>query len=79
MKTSLVVLEKREIPLAPADQLELGQEVLESGEKDYDVYMARIDDIGYDASGHLSVSQEEAHEPPEIRDTIERFNLKVGW
>jgi len=79
VKTSLVVLEKREIPLAPADQLELGQEVLESGEKDYDVYMARIDDIGYDASGHLSVSQEEAHEPPEIRDTIERFNLKVGW
>jgi type I restriction enzyme M protein len=79
VKTSLVVLEKREIPLALVDQPELGQEGVEPGEQDYDVYMARIDDIGYDASGHLSVSQEEAHEPLEIRDTVERFNLKVGW
>jgi type I restriction enzyme M protein len=79
VKTSLVVLEKHEIPLAFVDQLELGQEGVESGEQDYDVYMARIDDIGYDAFVHLTVSQEEAHEPPEIRETIERFNLKVGW
>jgi len=61
------------------DQLDSGQEGGESGEHDYEVYLARIDDIGYDASGHLTVSQEEANAPPEIRETIERFKLKVGW
>ena len=76
---SLVVLEKRKVPLALVDQLDSGQEGGESGEHDYEVYLARIDDIGYDASGHLTVSQEEANAPPEIRETIERFKLKVGW
>ncbi len=79
VKMSLVVLEKRKVPLALVDQLDSGQEGGESGEHDYEVYLARIDDIGYDASGHLTVSQEEANAPPEIRETIERFKLKVGW
>ncbi len=79
VKTSLVILEKREIPLALVDQTEVSQRGLGSDEQDYNVYMARIDDIGYDAYGRLTVSQEEAHEPPEIRDIIESFNRKVGW
>jgi len=50
VKTSIVVLKKRERALPADGQLELGQEVVEADE-DYEVYMARIDDIGYDARG----------------------------
>src|SRR6266545_163027 len=42
-------------------------------EEDYDVYMARIDDIGYDATGRLSVPEEQAPCPPELSETIAEF------
>jgi type I restriction enzyme M protein len=79
VKTSLVILEKREIPLALVDQTEVSQKGILSDDEDYDVYMARIDDIGYDASGRRSVSQEETQEPPEIGDIIESFKRKIRW
>jgi type I restriction enzyme M protein len=77
VKASVVFLQKREKPLAPIGQLELGQEVTES--EDYEVYMARIDDIGYDATGRLSVSEDEAHEPPEVKETLADFAGRLGW
>ncbi|MGL4503649.1 MAG: HsdM family class I SAM-dependent methyltransferase, partial [Planktothrix sp.] len=69
VKTSVVILEKREIALMAEGQLEIGQEVIET-EQDYEIYMARIDDIGYDASGRISVSEDEVKEPPEVREAI---------
>ncbi|YAF93743.1 MAG: restriction endonuclease subunit M [Nodularia sp. CChRGM 3473] len=69
VKTSVVILEKREIILTAETQLELAQEVNEA-DRDYEIYMARIDDIGYDASGRISASQDEVNEPPEVRETI---------
>ena len=32
--------------------------------------MARIDDIGYDASGRISASEDEVNEPPEVKKAI---------
>ncbi|MBD2340109.1 N-6 DNA methylase [Calothrix sp. FACHB-156] len=78
VKTSIVVLEKRKQALTAEGQLELGQEVVEADE-DYEVYMARIDDIGYDATGRLSVSEEEAHFPSEVVETIADFDRLAGW
>lgn len=49
VKTSIIFLEKREKPLVAGGQLELGQEFTEADEN-YKVYMARIDDIGYEAN-----------------------------
>jgi len=48
-------------------------------DEDYEVYMARIDDIGYDATGRLSVPESEAHTPPEVQETINVFNEIAGW
>jgi type I restriction enzyme M protein len=48
-------------------------------EEDYDVYMARIDDIGYDATGRMSLLESEAHEPPEVKETIADFAARLGW
>ncbi|MEA5620832.1 N-6 DNA methylase [Cronbergia sp. UHCC 0137] len=62
VKTSVVLLEKRDIALTAESQLELDQ--------DYKIYMARIDDIGYDASGRISVSENEVNEPQEVRKAI---------
>jgi type I restriction enzyme M protein len=69
VKTSVVILEKREIALTAESQLELGQEVIEA-DRDYEIYMARIDDIGYDSSGRISVSEDEVNEPAEVREAI---------
>lgn len=41
--------------------------------------MARIDDIGYDATGRLSVSEEEAHFPLEVVETVTDFESLSGW
>ncbi|MEH2036953.1 hypothetical protein [Nostoc sp.] len=41
--------------------------------------MARIDDIGYDASGRLKVKEEEASFPYEVESTINKFHEKLGW
>jgi len=78
VKTSVVFLEKRENPLPPEGELPLGYEASKADE-DYKVYMARIDDIGYDATGRLSVSEDATHEPPEVRDTIDGFTRQLGW
>lgn len=48
-------------------------------DEDYSVYMARIDSIGYDATGRLSVSEDEAPAPPEVRETIRFFVEMAGW
>jgi type I restriction enzyme M protein len=76
VKTSILVLQKRDVRLSQ-EQLEIGQEALE--EEDYDVYMARIDSIGYDATGRLNVSEDESHCPPDISGTIIKFNELLGW
>jgi type I restriction enzyme M protein len=78
VKTSVVFLEKREKPLTGEGQLELGQEVTEADEE-YEVYMARIDDIGYDATGRLTVSEDDAPEPSEVKQTIIDFAKRLGW
>lgn len=78
VKTSIVFLEKREKPLLAEGQLELGQEIAEADE-DYEVYMALINDIGYDTTGRMSVSEDEAHEPPEVKETVVDFAERLGW
>lgn len=79
VKTSVVFLEKRARALPrESKQPTLFPEDVES-EEDYQVYMARIDNIGYDANGRLSVSEEEAHQPPELRETIADFTVRLGW
>jgi type I restriction enzyme M protein len=78
VKTSVIFLEKREKPLIAEGQLELGQEITEA-DQDYEVYMARIDDIGYDATGRLSVTEEEAPFPPEVSETVAEFERLIGW
>lgn len=62
VKTSVVLLEKRDIALTAESQLEI--------EQDDKIYMARIDDIGYDASGRISASEDEVNEPPEVKKAI---------
>jgi type I restriction enzyme M protein len=78
VKTSVIFLEKREVPLTPTGQLELGQQVVDADE-DYEVYMARIDDIGYDATGRFTIPEEESNVPPEVRETIQDFCERLGW
>jgi type I restriction enzyme M protein len=77
VKTSVVFLQKRVIPLPPEGQIELGQVVVE--EEDYEVYMAKIDNIGYDATGRPNVTEEEAHFPLEVSETVAKFEELVGW
>lgn len=117
VKTSVVFLEKRTIPLAPAPattsapvrksgrgrprkgnetstmpmDLEVADpEILDEtvalietdnalNEEDYDIFMARIDSIGYDATGRLNVPEKEAPTPPEVRETIKVFSEMTGW
>lgn len=78
IKTSVVFLEKREKPLKSMSQPELFEEMSEADE-DYDIYMARIDEIGYDVIGRLTVSEESADQPPEVKKTIESFTRRLGW
>jgi type I restriction enzyme M protein len=69
VKTSVVILEKREIALTTESQLEIGQEIIEA-DRDYEIYMARIDNIGYDGAGRISTSEDEVNEPSEVREVI---------
>jgi type I restriction enzyme M protein len=95
VKTSVVFLEKRAIPLKNADE-ETGKwirheykfdsygrihvDILEiDTTTEYPVYMAQIDDIGYDATGRLSVTEDHAHTPPQVSNTISDFSKQVGW
>ena len=69
VKTSVVILEKREIALTAESQLELSEEVNDTNQ-DYEICMVRIDDIGYDSSGRISASEDEVNEPSEVRKAI---------
>ena len=71
VKTSVIFLEKREKPLTAEGQLELGQEIAEADE-DYEVYMARIDDIGYDATGRETGADE-------TNEMVADFHNRVVW
>lgn len=48
-------------------------------DEDYQIYMARIDDIGYDATGRLTVAEHMSACPPDVQQTIEEFAEKMGW
>ena len=41
--------------------------------------MARIDDIGYEATGRLTVSEEVAACPPKISEAIAQFDDLSSW
>jgi len=77
VKSSILFLERRIIPVASEGQLELGQEVGES--KEYSVYMARVDNIGYDSTGRLTIEEDLSSMPPEIQNAIGKFNEQLGW
>jgi len=80
VKTSVVFLEKRTVPLAMDISKRAQQPALLAKEtEEYRVYMARIDNIGYDPTGKLSVSEEDAHEPPQVKQSIEQFASILGW
>ena len=76
VKTSILFLEKREI-LLPKEQLELGQEA--ANEEDYEIYMARIDDIGYDATGRLKIVSDQEENTSDITEAIAKFQELLGW
>ncbi len=78
VKASIIFLEKRSLPITIEGQLELGQAIAEV-DQDYQVYMARVENIGYDATGRLFLSEEEAHNPPEIQETIIDFSNRLSW
>lgn len=86
VKTSVVFLEKRDHPLHQGEedtgtwtryeyafdaegQIHANA-IVHNGGVDYQVYMAKIEDIGYDANGRLSVSEDEAHNPTEVREAV---------
>jgi type I restriction enzyme M protein len=48
-------------------------------DEDYEIFMGRVDNIGYDATGRLNVSEEEAVFPPEIQNITEAFSDILGW
>lgn len=78
VKASVIFLEKRQKALLANGQMELGQEIAEA-DQDYEVYMARIDNIGYDANGRLSVTEDHAPNPPEVKESIQDFAQRLGW
>ena len=41
--------------------------------------MARIDNIGYDATGRITVSEQVAAYPPKVSETIAQFDYLSGW
>ena len=77
VKASVVVLERRDEIITDSGQLEIGQEIAKDDE-DYEVYMAQVTDIGYDANGRLSVSEDESHEPLQVREVVLDFVQRLG-
>jgi type I restriction enzyme M protein len=89
VKTSVVFLEKRQHPLHEGEEdtgrwtrYEFAFDaegqiranaIIENGGADYPVYMAKVEDIGYDANGRLSVSEEEAPFPQDVKATVAGF------
>ena len=68
-----------EVDEAPAVATLLAEPEDALPDEDYDVYMARIDNIGYDANGRLGVPESQAHTPPQVRETVEDFATRSGW
>ncbi len=82
VKASVVVLQKRAAPLPVPTGAQMTLEQAVTGpeaDEDYQVYMTRIDNIGYDATGRLSVSEDEAPNPPEVREVVDDFAERLGW
>ena len=78
VKTSVLFVEKRRMPLVAEGQVGLFDEHGEP-EEDYEVYMARIDNIGYDATGRLLISENESMFPPEVAESVADFSKRLGW
>lgn len=78
VKASVLFLEKRSEPITVEGQLEFGQ-VINEADQDYQVYMARVENIGYDATGRLFIPEKEAHNPPEIEATVADFSKQLSW
>jgi len=94
VKTSVLFLEKREKPLKDGIEPEIWKKhdysfgadgkVSESVRetpaiKDYSVFLALVEDIGYDATGRLTIPEEHASLPPQVAETIADFRKKLGW
>ncbi|MDT7688039.1 MAG: type restriction enzyme protein [Acidobacteriota bacterium] len=113
VKTSIIVLEKRSVPLPAAAPVastakktssrrnakaqeqpllpepEVTSETLSTEaveetappelDENYSVYMARIEDIGYDAAGRATVPIAEQSNPPEVQEIVTDFASKLGW
>jgi type I restriction enzyme M protein len=77
VKSSVLFLEKRSVPIIAEGQLEIGQKIEKGTE--YSVYMARIDNIGYDGTGRLTIVDDLSAMPPEVQDTIAKFDEQLGW
>jgi type I restriction enzyme M protein len=77
VKASIIVLEKRNEIVTALGQIDVGQQVI-SDEEDYEVYMAQVNDIGYDANGRLTVTEDESHEPLQVREAILDFVKHSG-
>lgn len=69
VKTSILLLEKRLQPIKTKDSDDL-RKIIEEVDTDSHVYLAKIDDIGYDAAGRLSVPESQTNEPPEVIELI---------
>ena len=78
VKASILFLEKRELALTSEGQLQIGQEIFEL-EQDYNVYMTRVNNIGYDANGRLTIDEDDASNPIEVKESIQDFAVKLGW
>jgi type I restriction enzyme M protein len=72
VKASIIFLEKRQNILMQEGQLELGQAFSQDEDKDYEVYMARLDNIGYDERGWPT----DLDETPEV---VESFTQAMRW
>ncbi|MEH2296737.1 N-6 DNA methylase [Nostoc sp.] len=67
VKTSVILLEKREF-----------EQVNTKNDQDYDIYMARIDDIGYDKSGRITSNQNQRLISVEIQEAIDDLYSSCG-
>jgi len=77
LKNSLATT-KRGHPLAATGQLRPDETVTAAAE-DCPMRMARIDSIGYDANGRLNVPEDEAPNPPEVREVMADFAQRLEW
>lgn len=78
VKTSIVFLQKRSQPLSQEELLRVEEDVVIADEN-YNVFMSQINNIGYDAAGRMLVPENDAHEPPDVRNTIADFSRLLGW